>query len=287
MDTAKVVALHAVNGGDVLALGYHREDLAPGLPRRRRPDDRRDRGRDEHLRRDHRRGPPAQGLRRPPERAAAGDRPRPRADVGLPPAATAATGVDALTHSLESLLSRNPNPFAEAMALQVIRTVAAVAARGGRRRREPGSAVADAHGVPPRGPRPGERHRRGRGPRDRPRDRDARGARPWHGPRDGAARGAQDATSAFASASSPCRRRARGRGPADPPGRGCPAPRSTGLEGFLRQVGQRRTLRELGLGPRAQPLVVADAVDDAAIANSPRIPSADEIAAILATVSGA
>ena len=37
---------------------------------------------------------------------------------------TAATGVDAMTHSLECLLSRNPNPFAEGMALQVIRTVA-------------------------------------------------------------------------------------------------------------------------------------------------------------------
>ena len=43
--------------------------------------------------------------------------------VGLPPAATAATGIDAMTHSLESLLSANPNPFAEAMALGVIRTV--------------------------------------------------------------------------------------------------------------------------------------------------------------------
>ena len=36
----------------------------------------------------------------------------------------AATGVDAMTHSLESHLSKNPNPFAEAMALAVIRTVA-------------------------------------------------------------------------------------------------------------------------------------------------------------------
>jgi alcohol dehydrogenase len=45
--------------------------------------------------------------------------------VGLPPAATAATGIDAMTHSIESLLSANPNPFAEAIALGVIRTVAA------------------------------------------------------------------------------------------------------------------------------------------------------------------
>ena len=43
--------------------------------------------------------------------------------VGLPRSVTAATGIDAMTHSLESLLSANPNPFAEAMALGVIRTV--------------------------------------------------------------------------------------------------------------------------------------------------------------------
>ena len=49
----------------------------------------------------------------------------PALTVGLPPAATAATGIDAMTHSLESLLSANPNPFAESTALGVIRTVAA------------------------------------------------------------------------------------------------------------------------------------------------------------------
>ena len=47
----------------------------------------------------------------------------PELTVGLPAAPTAATGVDAMTHSLESLLSANPNPFAEALALGVIRTV--------------------------------------------------------------------------------------------------------------------------------------------------------------------
>jgi alcohol dehydrogenase class IV len=49
----------------------------------------------------------------------------PALTVGLPPAATAASGIDAMTHSLESLLSANPNPFAEAMALAVVRTVGA------------------------------------------------------------------------------------------------------------------------------------------------------------------
>ena len=47
----------------------------------------------------------------------------PALTVGLPPAATAATGIDAMTHSLESLLSANPNPFAESTAVGVIRTV--------------------------------------------------------------------------------------------------------------------------------------------------------------------
>ncbi len=41
MDSAKVISLHAINGGDVLGLGYHREDLIPGMPvlsrSRRRP----------------------------------------------------------------------------------------------------------------------------------------------------------------------------------------------------------------------------------------------------------
>ncbi|QHO69134.1 methanol dehydrogenase [Marisediminicola antarctica] len=44
--------------------------------------------------------------------------------VGLPPAATAATGMDALTHSLESYLSLMPNPYSDGIALQVISTVA-------------------------------------------------------------------------------------------------------------------------------------------------------------------
>ena len=34
----------------------------------------------------------------------------PELTLGLPPATTAATGVDALTHSLESLLSKQPEP---------------------------------------------------------------------------------------------------------------------------------------------------------------------------------
>jgi alcohol dehydrogenase len=45
--------------------------------------------------------------------------------LGLPPAGTAATGMDALTHALESYLSVRANPWADGIALQVIRMVSA------------------------------------------------------------------------------------------------------------------------------------------------------------------
>jgi alcohol dehydrogenase len=45
--------------------------------------------------------------------------------AGLPPAATAATGMDALTHALESYLSVRANPWSDGIALQVIRMIAA------------------------------------------------------------------------------------------------------------------------------------------------------------------
>jgi alcohol dehydrogenase class IV len=45
--------------------------------------------------------------------------------LGLPPAGTAATGMDALTHALESYLSRRANPWADGIALQAMRMVSA------------------------------------------------------------------------------------------------------------------------------------------------------------------
>ena len=45
--------------------------------------------------------------------------------VGLPQPVTAATGMDALTHALESYLSLHPNAWSDGIALQVIRMVAA------------------------------------------------------------------------------------------------------------------------------------------------------------------
>ncbi len=48
----------------------------------------------------------------------------PALTIGLPPAATAATGLDALTHALESYLSVRANPWSDGIALQVTRMVA-------------------------------------------------------------------------------------------------------------------------------------------------------------------
>ncbi len=53
----------------------------------------------------------------------------PELTVGLPPAATAATGVDALTHAIESYLSVRANPWADGIALQVIAMAGAHLAR--------------------------------------------------------------------------------------------------------------------------------------------------------------
>ena len=49
----------------------------------------------------------------------------PALTVSMSPAATAATGMDALTHALESYLSLRPNPWSDALALHVIRIIAA------------------------------------------------------------------------------------------------------------------------------------------------------------------
>jgi alcohol dehydrogenase len=43
--------------------------------------------------------------------------------LGLPPGATAATGMDALTHAIESYLSVRANPWSAGIALQVVRMV--------------------------------------------------------------------------------------------------------------------------------------------------------------------
>lgn len=285
MDTAKVAALHAANERGVMSLGYHDETLAAGLPVIAIPTTAGTGSEtntygvitDEAA---GRKGYPGHPSVLP--RVALLD---PELTLGLPPVVTAATGVDALTHALESLLSRNPNPFAEAIALGVVRAVAEWLPR----------AVDDGADLEARSRMLLAAHYAGVG------QQSGTGVGAVHaighalGTRGRLAHGSALATVLPEVLASylPVRRGelalvavALGVAhPADPPE---PAARAAidAVEGLLRRVGQRRTLRELGVGVDLEPAIVADAVDDVAIANSPRIRAADEIAGILAQVRG-
>jgi alcohol dehydrogenase len=209
----------------------------------------------------------------------------PSLTLGLPPAVTAATGVDAMTHSLESLLSAVPNPFAEAMALGVVRTVGAWLRR----------AVADGWDLEARSQMLVASHLAGVGQASGTgvglvhalghsigtRGRLPHGTalatvlpevlRSYLGVRDrelalvgialGVASGAESESTAAAVAIS-------------------------AIDKLLRDVDQRPTLRSLGFDDALLDVVARDATDDAAIRNSPRLPTLAEARAILATVLG-
>lgn len=123
IDAAKAIALHAPNGGPVFDLDYRCTPAHDGRPLIAVPTTA---------------GTGAEtnsfGVITDPETGRKGYvghasvRPRvsvldPELTVGLPAGATAATGVDALTHALESLMSINANPYAQGLCLEVIRTV--------------------------------------------------------------------------------------------------------------------------------------------------------------------
>ena len=86
----------------------------------------------------------------------------------------------------------------------------------------------------------------------------------WH-PRPGARAGRRGAG----------RRRAERRAPA-----GAARAAIDGIRELLERVGQRRSLRALGIGADLEPVIVVDAIEDAAILNSPRLPTSDEVAGI-------
>jgi alcohol dehydrogenase len=285
MDSAKAVSLHAINGGEVLALGYHDLNLVPGLPLVAVPTTAGTGAEtntygvitDEVAGRKAYVGHPSVL-----PVASVLD---PDLSVGLPPGPTAATGVDAMTHSLESLLSRNPNPFAEAISLQVIRTVAAWLP----------IAVDDGGNLEARSQLLVAAHLAGLG------QASGTGVGAVHaighalGTRGRLAHGTALATVLPEVLATYLDVRERElalvavvlsvASPLDPPADAARAAIS-GLDAFLRRVGQRRTLRELAIGPEVEPSIVTDALEDAAIANSPRLPSAGEVGAILAAIRG-
>ena len=287
MDSAKVIALHAANGGEVLALGYHRDDIAPGPPVIAIPttagtgaetntygvitDE--TAGRKDYV------GHPSVL----PQWSVLD----PALTVGVPPAATAATGVDAMTHSLESLLSRNPNPFAEGIALQVIRTVREWLPR----------AVTDGTDLEARSQLLLASHLAGIG------QQSGTGVGLVHAlghaigtrgrlPHGLALAVVEPEVCAFYADQPGLRDRelhlvgvALGAAsPTEDPATGAIAAIGA-LRGFLADLGLRPRLSTLGFDDALLDTVAQDAVDDAAINNSPRLPSLAEARAILTSVA--
>jgi alcohol dehydrogenase len=283
MDTAKVVSLHVMNDGAVLAIGYHEPGVFSGLPLVAVPttagtgaetntygvitDEMA--GRKAYI--GHPSVLPVASLLDPD------------LTVGLPSGPTAATGVDAMTHSLESLLSRNPNPFAEAMALSVIRTVAEWLPR----------AVDDGTNIEARSRLLVAAHLAGLG------QASGTGVGAVHaighaiGTRGRLPHGTALATVMPEVFETYLGVRDRelalvgvALGIADPRMPEAASARATieGLDGFLRRVGQRRTLSAQGLGPETHEAIAQDAIEDAAINNSPRLPMKAEIVDLLRRV---
>lgn len=123
MDAAKGIALHATNGGEVTGLDYRNPLPHPALPIIAIPTTA-GTGSEQN----------SYGVLNNPQtqrRFYVGNesaQPRvaildPELTVGLPPGATAATGMDVLAHALESLASWNANPYADGINLEVIRLV--------------------------------------------------------------------------------------------------------------------------------------------------------------------
>jgi len=287
MDSAKVIALHAPNALQraVMSLGYHDDTVSPGVPVIAVPttagtgaetntygvitDE--TTGRKGYI-----------GHESVLPRLAILD---PELTLGLPPAATAATGVDAMTHSLESLLSRNPNPFAEAVALGVIRTVGEWLPR----------AVADGSDLEARSRMLLAAHYAGVG------QQSGTGVGAVHaighaiGTRGRLPHGTSLATVMPEVFETYLGTRDRelalvgiALGAASPRDEEAAAARAgiDAVRALLERVGQRRTLVELGIARELEAVIVRDAVDDAAIDNSPRLPSAAEVGSILASVRG-
>jgi alcohol dehydrogenase len=283
MDSAKVIALHAPNQRAVMSLGYHDETVLPGVPVVAVPTTAGTGAEtntygvitDESV---GRKGYVGHESVLP--RIAILD---PELTLGLPPGPTAATGVDAMTHSLESLLSKNPNPFAEAIALGVIRTVGEwlpravedssdlearsrmlLAAHYAGVGQQSGTGVGAVHAIG---------HAIG-----------ARGRLP-HGTALATVMpevfetylGVRDRELALVAVAL---------GIADPRDEVSASARVAidGIESLLRRVGQRRTLTEQGLGAESHETIAQDAIEDAAINNSPRLPSKDDVLGILAQV---
>ena len=287
MDAAKAIALCAANDRPVWELEYDGADLAPGIPIIAVPTTagtgseahpfsvitHEEIGRKDYI--GHRSLLPVTTILDP------------QLTVGLPPGVTAATGVDAMTHSLESLVSRNGNPFAESMGVGVIRTVHDWLPR----------AIADGSDLEARSQMLMASHLAGVG------QASGTGVGLVHalghalGTRGRLAHGTALAVVlpevlGYYAADSGLRDRElalvgvalNAAIPTEPHASAAGAAIGE-LRQFLASVGQRHRLASLGFDDTGLDVVAQDAIDDAAIRNSPRLPSLAEARAIRASVA--
>lgn len=286
MDTAKAVSLGVTNAGTgVMALGYHDPDVRDGLPIVAIPTTA-GTGAETNtygVITDETRG--RKGYVGHPSLLPIVAILDPALTLGLPPGPTAATGVDAMTHSLESLLSRTPNPFAEAIALGVIRTVVESLPR----------AVQDGTDLEARSQLLMASHLAGIG------QASGTGVGLVHAIGHAIGTRARVAHGTALAAVIPEVLRfygtARQRelaivgvaiGVAGPGDREATAADAAvvRIESLLASVGQRPRLVDLGLSGADLETLADDALADPAIANSPRLPDRSEVRAILAAAAG-
>jgi alcohol dehydrogenase len=200
--------------------------------------------------------------------------------VGLPPAGTAATGMDALTHALESFLSRRANPWAGGLALQAIRMVAAhlpraVADGADREARAQMLLAAHLAGAAMASTGLGVCHAIGHS----------------LGSRFGIAHGAALSVvlpQALRFNLAACQDRladvafALGAGDSARDQAGNAAAAADAVTALRDRVGLTGTLAGFGIGPSDYARISADALDDEVLGNTPRMPGTADIAAILA-----
>lgn len=214
----------------------------------------------------------------------------PELTLGVPPPVTAATGMDALTHALESLASRRANDVAAGDALRAVELVSAHLA----------TAVADGRDLAARSQLLLAAHLAGRAMR-------STGLGLAHAighaltNRAGIPHGAALAmvlpavlrfnlpvrAEAFGAAAGAFRFRSAG---STAPGdrTGGPASAEAAAHRLVDEVaalsaavGTDRPLRAAGVGPGLVPVLAADAVADVVIANNPRPATEDEVAAVV------
>jgi alcohol dehydrogenase len=207
----------------------------------------------------------------------------PELTIGLPPGATAATGMDALTHALESYLSVRANPWSAGIALQVVKMVSEFLPRAvadGSDAEARGQMLLAAHmaGVAMASTGLGACHAIGH----------ALGGR-FNLPHGVALTLVLPEVLAFSRPVSTARLAelsfALGAGETAADADRNASSAISAIAALAESVGMTKTLADFGIGPSEFGQIAADALDDEVLVNAPLQPSAEDITRMLAAVS--